>query len=108
MGDVVQILERNYDLRKWEDELMAAEVQKKERKQKQLREKWLREERLRALKTCGLFCAATTGGGAAFLGIGVASGEVSTVAFGAILVIGAIIGGVFVEDMYYREEGKKR
>ena len=107
MGDVIRICDQNYERRKWEDELMAAEAQKQEQKRKRMHEKWIKEERLSALKTSGMICAMVAGGGAAFLGIGVAAGEVSTLAFGAILAIGAIISGVFVEDMYYREEGKK-
>ena len=102
MKDVIMLCDRNYERRRWEDELLDAELQSVMQRKKQMREAERREKRLEAIKTARIACAMACGAAATILAIGIANWHPASLICGGIALLAFGASGAILEDMEER------
>ena len=104
VSDVEKICEMNHERRKAE-EYQYTDFGQVETAEPVRNAKRKARERRRALRTAVTACMMATGGGAAFVGIGISDGHWPTIMIGLFIAVAFLLAGCRAEGML--EEGRK-
>jgi hypothetical protein len=102
MSDVERICHMNHERRMQETAqytdygITAREAEAK------LRERISARKRKNCMRTACTACMMVTGGGAAFVGMGLVMGDLATVVIGLLVAVTFLISGTHLEDAAYR------
>lgn len=109
MSDVERICETNHDRRKWAEEYdgQYTDFGQEENAALPRNDKRVSRKRREIMRTICTACTMAAGGGAAFVGLGLANGDLLTVVVGLLVAVTFLISGTHLEDTVYREGRKE-